>query len=174
MSFLKNHSGEIYTGLRSSCQHVNVHEMGRMCSTSITDGGSYSKSGCGKLLQVRLSVLNILGSRLQFWLKLFAALCDALQVHKSMTTPYTPSVNGQAERYNKSLMDAIRCFTGKSQNRWHLNLQQIAGAIRSSVNRSNGYTTNRLMFRKPPSSPQVPPSCDQNNGREWLRCQSHE
>ena len=78
--------------------------------------------------------------------KLFTALCDALQIHKSRTTPYRPSANGQAERYNRSLMDAIRCFIGKSQNQWDLHLQQIAGALRSSVNRSTGYTANRLML----------------------------
>ena len=78
--------------------------------------------------------------------KLFTALCDALRIHKSRTTPYRPSANGQAERYNRSLMDAIRCFIGKSQNQWDLHLQQIAGALRSSVNRSTGYTANRLML----------------------------
>ena len=72
--------------------------------------------------------------------------CVALQIHKSRTTPYRPSANGQAERYNRSLMDAISCFIGKSQNQWDLHLQQIAGALRSSVNRSTGYTANRLML----------------------------
>ena len=42
-------------------------------------------------------------------------------------------------------MDANRCFIGKSQNQW-VHLQQIAGALRSSVNRSTGYTAKRLML----------------------------
>lgn len=78
--------------------------------------------------------------------KLFAALCTALQIHKSRTTTYRPSANGQAERYNRTLMDAVRCFIGKSQNQWDLHLQQIAGALRSSVNRSTGYTANMMML----------------------------
>ena len=78
--------------------------------------------------------------------KLFAALCNALQIHKSRTTTYRPSANGQAERYNRTLMDAERCFIGKSQNQWDLHLQQIAGALRSSVNRSTGYTANMMML----------------------------
>lgn len=43
-------------------------------------------------------------------------------------------------------MEAVRCFIGKSQNKWDENLQQIAGAIRSSVNRSTGFTPNKLML----------------------------
>ena len=31
--------------------------------------------------------------------KLFTALCEALEIHKARTTPYTPSANGQVERY---------------------------------------------------------------------------
>ena len=31
-------------------------------------------------------------------------------------------------------------------DQWDLHLQQIAGALRSSVNRSTGYTANRLML----------------------------
>jgi transposase InsO family protein len=78
--------------------------------------------------------------------KLMAALCEALHIHKTRTTPYRPSANGQVERYNRTLMDAVRCFIGKSQNQWDLHLQQITGAIRASVNRSTGYTANKLML----------------------------
>ena len=66
--------------------------------------------------------------------KLFEALCDALQIHKARTTPYRPAANGQSERFNRTLMDAVRCFLGKSQNKWDQHVQQIAGAIRASVN----------------------------------------
>ena len=33
--------------------------------------------------------------------------CNALQIHKSRTTTYRPSANGQVERYNRTLMDAV-------------------------------------------------------------------
>ena len=78
--------------------------------------------------------------------KLFQALCDTLQIHKARTTPYRPSANGQVERFNRTLMDAIRCYVDESQDNWDLYLQQITGAIRSSVNRSTGYTPNMLML----------------------------
>ena len=44
--------------------------------------------------------------------KLFRSICDLLQIHKSRTTPYQP----QAERYNRRLMDAVRCYIDKSPN----------------------------------------------------------
>ncbi len=42
--------------------------------------------------------------------RLFAAVCDLLDIHKSRTTPYRPSANGQVERFNRTLMDAVRCL----------------------------------------------------------------
>jgi transposase InsO family protein len=78
--------------------------------------------------------------------RLFEALCKALHIHKTRTTPYRPSANGQVERFNRTLMDAVRCFLNKAQNKWDQYIQQIAGAIRAAVNRSTGYTPNMLML----------------------------
>ena len=72
--------------------------------------------------------------------------CKALQIHKARTISYRPSANGQVERYNRTLIEAVRCFLGKAQNRWDEHVPQIAGAIRASVNRSTGYTPNKLML----------------------------
>ena len=47
--------------------------------------------------------------------RLFKTICDILQIHKSRTTPYRPSANGQVERFNRTLMDAVRCFVDKTQ-----------------------------------------------------------
>ncbi len=88
-----------------------------------------------------------------FQSRLFTALCDALEIHKARTTPYRPSANGQVERFNRILMDAVRCYIGDSQNQWDLHLPQIAGALRSSVNRSTGFTANKLMLGREVNSP---------------------
>ncbi|KAL8604519.1 hypothetical protein ACOMHN_015803 [Nucella lapillus] len=85
--------------------------------------------------------------------KLFEALCETLQIHKARTTPYRPASNGQVERYNRTLMDAIICFLKKAQNRWDEQVQQIAGAIRSSVNRTTGFTPNMLMLGREVNTP---------------------
>ena len=78
--------------------------------------------------------------------KLFKNMCRILQIHKSKTSAYRPSANGQCERVNRTLMDAVRCYVAKSQKDWDKHLQQIAGAIRATVNRSTGFTPNKLML----------------------------
>ncbi len=50
-------------------------------------------------------------------------------------------------------MDAVRCYIRNSQNQWDLHLQQIAGAIRASVNQSTGYTANKLMLGREVNTP---------------------
>jgi transposase InsO family protein len=78
--------------------------------------------------------------------KLFKAVCKLLHVHKTRTTGYRAAANGQVERYNLTLMNAVRCYTDKHQDDWDEYLAQIAGAIRSSVNRHTGFTPNQLML----------------------------
>jgi len=85
--------------------------------------------------------------------KLFSKLCELLQIHKARTTPYRPSGNGQVERYNRTLMDAVRCYIGKNQNQWDRFVPQIAGALRSAVNRQTGFTPNMLMLGREINQP---------------------
>ena len=78
--------------------------------------------------------------------KLFASICQLLQITKTRTTPYRPCSNGQVERYNRTLLQLIRCFLRNNQNTWDEYLQQLAGAIRSTVNRNTGFTPNMMML----------------------------
>ena len=84
---------------------------------------------------------------------LFKAVCDLLKIHKARTTPNRPSANGQVERQNRSLMDAVRCFVDSSQTNWDEHLPQLAGAMRSCINRSTGYTPNMLMLGRETNQP---------------------
>ena len=69
-----------------------------------------------------------------------------LQVTKTRTTPYRPASNGQVERYNRILLQLIRCHIRSNQNTWDEHLQQLAGAIRATVNRQTGFTANMIVF----------------------------
>ena len=51
------------------------------------------------------------------------------------------------------LRDGVRCFVSKQQNNWDEHLPQLAGAIRSSVNRSTGFTPNMLMLGREVNQP---------------------
>ena len=44
-----------------------------------------------------------------FGSQLFTQLCELLEIAKKRTTPYHPSVNGQVERINSTLLQMIRC-----------------------------------------------------------------
>lgn len=78
--------------------------------------------------------------------KLFTAFCEVLEIHKAKTIPFRPSANGQHERFNRTLMDAVRCYIHYSQDQWDVHLQQTADALRSAVNRSIEFTVNKLML----------------------------
>ncbi len=84
--------------------------------------------------------------------QLFKAVCVLLKIHKSRTTAYRPSANGQVERFNRTLMNAVRCFVS-SQNEWDKFLPQLAGALRSCVNRQTGFTRNMLMLGRETNQP---------------------
>ena len=41
---------------------------------------------------------------------LFKSVCNLLEITKTRTTPYRPPANGQMERYNRTLLQVIRCY----------------------------------------------------------------
>ena len=84
---------------------------------------------------------------------LFKQLCETLGIHKARTTAFRPSGNGQVERFNRTLMDAVRCFSSRSPTNWDEFLPQLAGSLRSAVNRSTGFTPNMLMLGREVSMP---------------------
>ena len=73
-------------------------------------------------------------------------ICRLLEISKTRTTPYRPQANGQVERFNRTIMQILRCFMQEYHGDWDVYLPLVAGAIRSSVNRSTGFTPNYLML----------------------------
>ncbi|GFS11042.1 Pol polyprotein [Elysia marginata] len=80
-------------------------------------------------------------------------MCRLLHIHKSRTTAYRSSANGQAERMNCTLMAAVRSFVNSKQNDWDDYVPLIASAIRSSVNRHTGFTPNKMMLGREVMTP---------------------
>ena len=76
----------------------------------------------------------------------FVDLANLLQITKTRTTAYRPRSNGNIERINRTLLQMIRCVSQRSTKNWDLYIPQLCGAIRSSVNRSTGFTPNQLML----------------------------
>ena len=77
---------------------------------------------------------------------LFKAFCHLLEIAKTRTTPYRPSANGQVERYNQLVLNYLRCYIQKDQRDWDTLIPALGLAIRSTVNRSTGFTPNMLQL----------------------------
>ena len=83
----------------------------------------------------------------------FQGICDLLQISKTRTTPYRPRSNGQVERYNRLLLQTIRCCLRGNQNTWDEDLPLLASAIRSMVHRQTGYSANMMMLGREVTKP---------------------
>jgi transposase InsO family protein len=84
---------------------------------------------------------------------IFSALCNILQIAKTRTTPYHPSANGQVERYNRTVLQMIRCTLDGDQHNWDDQLPLLMSALRSTVNRTTGFTPNMLMLGRETTQP---------------------
>ena len=64
-------------------------------------------------------------------------------------------------------MDGVRCFLGKTQSKWDQYIPQIAGAIRSAVNRTTGFTANMMMLGREVTTPaELMFPCQGNKAKE--------
>ena len=80
-------------------------------------------------------------------------LCKLLGIKKTRTSPRHPAGNGMVERFNQTLIKMIRSFIDGKQNDWDLNLGCLAGAYRSAVHESTGFTPNMLMLGREARNP---------------------
>lgn len=76
----------------------------------------------------------------------FGELLQSLEIVKTRTTPYRPSSNGQVERYNRSVLQFLRCYLDGHQRAWDKHLPAVAMALRASVSAATGFSPNFLMF----------------------------
>ncbi|KAK3100745.1 hypothetical protein FSP39_024575 [Pinctada imbricata] len=65
---------------------------------------------------------------------------------QTRTTPYHPASNGQVERFNRTLLQMIRCYVDKGQKHWDEKLPLLLAAYRSTPHPSTGFTPNKLML----------------------------
>jgi hypothetical protein len=84
---------------------------------------------------------------------IFQQISERLAIVRNRTTPYHPSANGLVEPMNRSILHMIRCTLNEGQNSWDELLPLLAAAIRSTVNRSTGFTPNFLMLGREVQTP---------------------
>ena len=86
----------------------------------------------------------------QFTATFFRNVCRILRIHKVFTTEYHPQTNGQAERFNRTIVAAIRNYVSDSQRDWDEWLGPLTYAYNTQVHRSTGTTPFDLVLSRHP------------------------
>jgi transposase InsO family protein len=89
----------------------------------------------------------------EFESNLLNKLYQHLGLRKIRTAPYHPRTDGQAERFNRSLIEMIRATTCDRQRHWDEVLSAVLFAYRSAVNASTGYSPYEMLYGRPPKLP---------------------
>ncbi len=98
-----------------------------------------------------LEIFTDQGSNFQS--NLFKAFCELLEITRTRTTPYRPAGNGQIERYNRVVLQMVRCYLKGKVKDWDKNLNLLAMALRATEHRQTGFTPNRLMLGREIAQP---------------------
>lgn len=83
----------------------------------------------------------------------FRDLCAHLGISLKLTFSYHPRANGQVERLNRVIEEALRHFVGPSHDDWDTYLPHIEFSINSAKSESTGCTPFQLNRITPPLSP---------------------
>lgn len=75
----------------------------------------------------------------------FQNFCLQYQVKHVLTAVASPRSNGQIERYNRTLLDAINTSI-EDEKDWNNILPDIVWGMNNTVNSSTGFTPHKLMF----------------------------
>ena len=90
-----------------------------------------------------------------FILGVFSEVVKRLQIHKNNICAYKPSSNGAVERAHLSLFNKLRCHLMRTRDfkNWDKYVNFCTGAMRSTVNRTTGFTPNFLTFGRELNQP---------------------
>ena len=91
----------------------------------------------------------------------------------SNTTPYHPMGNGQAERFNKTLINMLKTIPEAEKKNWKAHLSKLTFAYNSTVNKTTGYSPYFLLFGR---QSRLPLDCifPVDSDRPALRRKTHE
>lgn len=81
-----------------------------------------------------------------FTSKTFTDYCTSKQIRHVKNAVASPRSNGQVERFNRTLIEAINKSTTEEQN-WDTCLPQVVWGINNTVNSTTGFPAYRLMFK---------------------------
>ncbi len=88
----------------------------------------------------------------QFTAKFFQHVCLILGVENLLTTSYHPQCNGQVERFNRTILDALRHYVADHPHDWDLFSDPVAFAYNTQVHRVTKFSPFELVLSRPPNS----------------------
>ena len=86
----------------------------------------------------------------QFTAKFFLAVCRDLGIAKVFTTAYHPQTNGQVERFNRTILNALRGYVASNQRDWDDYTSTITFGYNCRVHASLGFTPFEIILARPP------------------------
>jgi hypothetical protein len=99
----------------------------------------------------------------------YKLMLQSMQIREIHTTPYHPQTDGQTERFNATLMQALRKYIEEEPRGWDTKLQFVAFSYRTSVHSVTGYTPYQLVFGRRAREPvHVCLGEETNNQRKYL------
>ncbi|KRZ83358.1 Retrovirus-related Pol polyprotein from transposon [Trichinella sp. T8] len=81
-----------------------------------------------------------------FEARVVVELCRLFDIKKTRSSPYHPQGKGQAERFNRTLLDMLSIMCEENRQQWDEMLSFAMLAYNSSVNESTGVTPAIAMF----------------------------
>ena len=86
----------------------------------------------------------------QFTSKLFLHVCSELKIRNAFTTTYHPQTNGQAERFNRTILTGLRAFVSEHPRSWPQYAELLAYAYNTQSHPSLGVAPFQLVLSNPP------------------------